>query len=134
MKSFLAELDAIQKSLWSQAVLHAGRDPHSEVAALYVDSLNQVIDIQALRIAVAIQTREPPIIWLVLYGITGLSMMGLGYQTGIAGSKRSRARPILAASFAMMFLLIAALDRPNAILIPVSQQPLIDLYNSMAAP
>ena len=60
-----------------------------------------------------------------------------GYQTGVAGSKRSIARPIIAfsfaLSFALVFALIAALDRPESGVIRVTQQPLIDLYDSMTA-
>jgi hypothetical protein len=57
--------------------------------------------------------------------------MGVGYLTGIAGSKRSMAGPILALSFAMVFALIASLDRPDSGVIKVTQQPLIDLRDSM---
>ncbi len=78
-----------------------------------------------------IQARVPGGIWLVLCGITMLGMMGVGYQTGIAGSKRSMARPILAFSFAMMIALIALLDNPESSFIKVSQQPLIDLRDSI---
>jgi hypothetical protein len=62
-----------------------------------------------------------------------LGMMGVGYQTGIAGSKRSMARPILALSFALVFALITSLDRPDSGVMKVTQQPLIDLRDSMAA-
>ena len=86
-----------------------------------------------MRVAVGIQARVPNEIWLVLYFITILGMMGVGYHTGIAGSKRSLARPILALSFALVFALIASLDRPDSGVLEVSQQPLIDLRESMAA-
>jgi hypothetical protein len=65
--------------------------------------------------------------------ITILGMMGVGYQTSIAGSKRSMARPILALSFALVFALIASLARPDSGIMKVTQQPLIDLHDSMAA-
>jgi len=65
---------------------------NSDVAALYIDSLNEVTGIHALRVALGIQARLPSESWLVLYCITILGMMGVGYQTGIAGSKRSMAR------------------------------------------
>ena len=68
-----------------------------------------------------------------LYCITALGMMGVGYQTGIAGSKRSMVRPILALSFALVFALIASLDRPDSGVMTVSQRPLIDLRDAMAA-
>ena len=105
---------------------------NSDVAALYLESLNEVNGIHASRVAVGIQARVPSEIWLALYCITILGMMSVGYRTGIAGSKRSLARPILALSFALVFTLIASLDRPDSGVIKVTQQPLIDLRDAMA--
>ena len=115
------------------AVANARHDMNSDVAALYIESLNEVNGIHASRVAVGIQARVPGEIWLVLYCVTILGMMCVGYQTGIAGSKRSMARPILALSFALVFALIASLDRPDSGVIKVTQQPLIDLRDAMAA-
>jgi hypothetical protein len=129
----LAETQRLQDRLWDMAVVNARKDMNSDVAALYIDALNEVNAIHAMRVAVGIQARIPNEIWIVLYLITILGMMGVGYQTGIAGSKRSMARPILALSFAMVFGLIASLDRPDSGVMKVTQQPLIDLRDSMAA-
>jgi hypothetical protein len=133
MKSVLSETQRLQDRLWNMAVANARKDMNSDVAALYIESLNEMNGIHALRVAVGIQARVPSEIWLALYCITILGMMSVGYQTGIAGSKRSMAGPILAVSFALVFALIASLDRPDSGIIKVSQQPLIDLRNSMAA-
>jgi len=122
----------IQGRLWDIAVAHGGRDLNSDVAALYIESLNEVFTIHATRIAVGVQARIPMEIWLVLYGLVILGMMSIGYHTGIAGSKRSNAGFILALSFAMVIVVIASLDRPGAY-VRVSQQPLADLRAFMAA-
>ena len=132
VKSFLSETQRLQDRLWNMAVANARKDMNSEVAALYIDSLNAVNGIHASRVAVGIQARVPSEIWLVLYCITILGMTSVGYQTGIAGSKRSMARPILALSFALVIALIASLDRPDSGVLKVTQQPLIDLHDSMA--
>jgi hypothetical protein len=131
VKKVLSETHRIQDRLWDMAVVNARKDMNSDVAALYIDALNEVIGIQALRVAIGIQARVPGTIWLGLYGITILGMMGVGYQSGIAGSKRSKAGPILALAFAIVFALIAALDHPGSGVITVTQQPLIDLRDSM---
>ena len=133
VKSVLAETQRIQDRLWDMAVANARQDMNSDVAALYIESLNEVNGIHASRVAVGIQARVPSEIWLALYCVTILGMMSVGYQTGIAGSKRSMARPILALSFALVFTLIASLDRPDSGVIKVTQQPLIDLRDAMAA-
>ena len=82
------------------------------------------------RVAVGIQARIPEGIWLTLMAITILGMIGVGYQAGIAGSKRTLTMPLLAIAFASVIATIAALDRPIGGF-TVSQQPLIDLLSSM---
>ena len=122
----------IQGRLWDMAVANARKDMNSDVAALYIESLNEVNEVHALRVAVGLQARIPIGIWSVLYGLTILGMMGIGYHTGIAGSKRSMATLILALSFALVIAMIASLDRPGGF-IKVTQQPLIDLQGSITA-
>lgn len=57
---------------------------------------------------------------------------GRGYQTAIAGSRRSWATPVLAISFAVVVALIAALDRPESGYFAASQQPLVVLREQMS--
>ncbi len=126
------DVNQIQGRLWDMAVTNARKDMNSDVAALYIESLNQVVDVHALRMAVGVQERIAIGIWSVLVGLTILGMMGMGYHAGIAGSKRSMAMLILALSFAMVIAMIASLDRPGSF-IKVTQQPLIDLQRSITA-
>ncbi len=133
VKEVLTETRRIQDRLWRMAVENARKDMNSDVAAMYIESLNEVNAVHASRVAVGIQARVPVEIWIVLYCITILGMMSVGYQTGIAGSRRSMVRPILALAFALVFVLIASLDRPDSGVMKVTQQPLIDLRGSMAA-
>jgi hypothetical protein len=105
---------------------------NSDVAALYIESLNEVTDLQAQRVAIGLQARVPAGIWLILWILVILGMVGMGYQTAIAGSRRSWAMPILAISFSLVMALITSLDRPQSTFIPVSQQPLIDVQSTMA--
>lgn len=129
-KRLLGDADRIHKRLWQMAVSHARLDMNSDVAALYLESLNEVLEIHATRVAIGLQQKIPAPIWFVLGSITVCGMALLGYQTGIAGSRRSGARPFLAVSFSMVVSLIACLDRPDSFL-KVSQQPLVDLRNAM---
>jgi hypothetical protein len=84
----------------------------------------------ASRVTVGLQARIPKAIWLVLPLLTVLGMMTVGYQAGIAESKRSLAMPLLAIAFALVIALIDSLDSPRGITV-VSQQPLIDLLSAM---
>jgi hypothetical protein len=130
----LIETNRLQNKLWEMAVVNARRDMNSDVAALYIESLNQMIDIHAERVVVGWQTRIPGGIWLVLFILTFFGMAGMGYQTAIAGSTRkSGATPLLIISFSLVLTLIALLDNPKSTFITVSQQPLVNVRNSMQA-
>lgn len=132
MEKAVAEAKATQRRLWDMAVANARRDMNSDVAALYVESLNEMASVRANRVMIGLRHRVPPPIWIVLYTLTFCGMASVGYQTGIAGSRRSSARPFLALSFSMVVTLIAALDRPDSPFLKVSQLPLIELRGQMA--
>lgn len=132
VKNTLAKAQHIQDRLWDMAVANARKDMNSDVAALYIDSLNEMNGVHMERVAMGIQARIPSEIWLVLFCITILGMIAVGYQTGIAGSKRSMSWPLLSVSFALVIALIASLDHLDSGLLKVPQQPLIDLRESMA--
>ncbi len=131
VNELLPEADRIQGRLWDMAVTNARMDMNSDVAALYIESLNDVIDVHALRVAIGLQARVPNGIWIALFGLTILGMLGMGYHTGIAGSKRSLATLFLAVSFAVVIAMIASLDNPRGF-IRVDQQPLIDVQHFIA--
>jgi hypothetical protein len=134
MQNRLDESSQIQNRLWDTAVKNARLDMNSDVAALYIESLNEVINIHTLRAAVALHPQIPGMIWLVLYALVILGMIATGYQTAITGSaRRSRAVSLLAVSFSLVIALIAMLDRPQSDVIKVPQGSLVDLRASMAA-
>jgi hypothetical protein len=128
----MRQADAIQRQLWQTAVANGRVDMNSDVAALYIESLNEVTNLHWLRVAIGVQARIPTAIWWVLYALVMLGMIGVGYQTGIAGSKRTWSALILAISFSLVIVLIAELDRPQSKIIAVTQQPLEDLQVWMA--
>jgi hypothetical protein len=132
MEQVVAASKTMQKTLWDMAVSNARKDMNSDVAALYIEALNEMVSVQANRIMVGLRHRVPPPIWIVLYALTFCGMASVGYQTGIAGSRRSSARPFLALSFSVVVTLIAALDRPDSPFLKVSQLPLIELRAQMA--
>lgn len=127
----LADSERIDRRLWRIAVDNAARDMNSDVAALYIESLNDLASVQTHRLA-KIRARVPAIIWGVLVVLTMLGMVSMGYQTGLADSRRSKATAIVAVSFALVIALVAAMDRPD--FVRVSQQPLLDLQASMSTP
>jgi hypothetical protein len=128
MQKAINESIVIQKQLWDMAVVNARRDMNSDVAALYIESLNEITNQQALRIIYGLQARIPALIWVLLFSLLFLGMFGTGYQTSVSNAgRRSWITPVFILSFSIMIVLIAALDRPQSKFLPVSQQPLVDL-------
>lgn len=128
----MAASEKLHQALWAQATAAAGADPHSIMTGLFVQSLNEVIDLHSKRVLFGLRSRIPASVWIALYSIAALAMGSLGYQEGLAGSRRSIAVVALLLTFSCVMLLIADLDRPQEGLLRVSQQSMIDLKNTIA--
>ncbi|MBP6186111.1 MAG: DUF4239 domain-containing protein [Saprospiraceae bacterium] len=131
IKTAIQQSSAIEKQLWEMALVNAQKDMNSDVAALYIESLNDVANINASRIVVGLHSRIPEGIWQVLVLLILMAMFSVGYQTAITGSKRSWAVLLMALSFSLVIVMIEALDRPKTNFIPVSQYPLEFLLSTL---
>ena len=121
----------IQGQLWSAATAIGLQHGDSIVVGLFVESLNEVIDLHAKRVNAALRNRIPAAIWGTLLTIAVLSLAALGYHAGLVGTIRSIAIIVVAVTFSAVIALIADLDRPSEGALIVSQQPLIDVQQSM---
>ena len=128
----LQETEQIQRELWSHGVALARADMNSDIGALFIESLNSVVEIHNSRLTVALQYRIPKVIWCVLILLTFLSMAAVGYQFGIIGRCSVAEIVILALSFSLVVVLIADLDRGAQGLLKVNQQPMIDLQSRLS--
>ena len=124
----------LQDQLWAQAVAVGETNPTSIVVGLFVQSLNEVIDLHAKRVTAGVRSRIPGPIWVALFAVAVLSLGAMGYHSGLAGTSRSFAVLAVAFTFSAVIVLIADLDRPQAGFLKVSQQALIDLRQSMDVP
>jgi CDP-diglyceride synthetase len=127
----LSELRTIQGQLWDIAVANVRAGDTTDISANYEESLNDMANVLATRIAVSVQSRMPTGLWAVLYVLIVLGMIAVGYQTAIADSRRTWAMVVMALSFSIVISLIAALDDPERGDIPISQRPLTDLQSEM---
>jgi hypothetical protein len=126
--------EEIQGQVWSAATRVGLQHPDSIVVGLFVQSLNELIDIHAKRVTAGLRNRIPGAIWLALLTIATLSLGAMGYHIGLVGTTRSLAIIVVAVSFSAVIALIADLDRPQEGTLTVSQQALIDLQQSMNRP
>jgi hypothetical protein len=130
----LVDSDLLLDQLWYQVTALRRLTNDSIMLGLYVQSLNEVIDIHAKRVMVALQYRISGSIWLVLYFVTMLTMFGVGYDFGLNGSGSFLISLVLAFSFSAVILVIADLDRAVEGLLKVSQQPMIELQQKLNSP
>jgi hypothetical protein len=126
--------EALHGRLWAVAVAAAEKDPRSIPVGLFVTALNEVIDLHSKRVTAGLRSRIPMPVWVVLFSVTILAFAAMGYHSGLSRSNRSPAILMVAVTFAAVLWLVADLDRPSQGMLRVSQQPLIDLRNSMGPP
>jgi hypothetical protein len=127
----IARSTQIQNELWA-IVLKMSVDPHgNEYRRLYIQSLNDMMDMQSKRVADALYYRIPGAIWLGLFTITFLAMVAVGYQFGQSKQHHPLINLMLAIAFSSVIVLIADLDRESQGLIRVNQQPLFSLQKQL---
>ncbi len=127
----LADLRTIERQFWDIAVANVRGGEKSDISAFYTESITEMTTVLANRVAVSVQSRIPTQLWVVLYVLVVLGMIAVGYQTAISGSRRTWAMIVLAISFSVVIVLIAALDDPEHGYINISQRPMTDLQSEM---
>ena len=122
----------LQDQLWAEAVAAADRDTRSVMTGLFIQALNDMIDMHGKQLA-ALRNRIPfPIfVLLCLVAIAALAMTGYG-----CGVDRNRNFPLtltMSLVIASVIWLIIDLHRPTQGLIAIDQQNVIELRESMRA-
>jgi hypothetical protein len=124
----------IQQKVWTEAENVGQKNPNSIMVGLFVQSLNEMIDLHAKRVQAALRSRIPGPIWLGLFAVAALSLATMGYHAGLSGTRRSLAILAVAVTFSVVIELIADLNRPQEGVLRVSQQALLDVQRSMNTP
>jgi len=127
----LKQSDALHERMWAIASEVAQKEPGSIMGGLFVEALNEMIDLQLKRLTVGVRNRVPPMIWLALYALAAVGMLMMGIQVGMGGARQSGIELALALSFSIVLFLIADLDRPQQGLINVSQQAMTELRDKL---
>jgi hypothetical protein len=125
--------EEIHGELWSLVEDNVRQGQESAVMALFVDSINEVIDVHSLRLA-AVDLRLPRLLGVVLYAATLLSFLLVGVASSADGKRDPLATLLFALAFVAVFMIIVDLDRPQQGLLTVSQTALSDLLRQMTMP
>lgn len=123
----IADSESLHQRLWQQIRLMTEAGEPGEIEALLVESLNTIFDVHEKRVAAGLRNRVPPSLWVALFALLMLSMTGIGYFSGMKGSRNPIASTGLALSFSMVLFMIADLDRPSGGLVTPDSSVMLDL-------
>jgi hypothetical protein len=128
----IADEEELQRSLWRLGAEALAGSPTDSAPRLYIETLNEMIDMQTVRVS-ALNNRVPPAVLVI--AITGAAV-GLGLLAlYLAILSRGVVTVILAAGFVSILLLITFdLDRPTRGFVTVPDGPLVALRASMELP
>ena len=129
----IARSEQIHTLLWTRAAANMNANPNSIAGGLFIETLNDTIDLHAKRLLFSVRARIPPTIWLALYSIAFFAFGTMGYHGGLAATSRSFALLTVAVIFSAVIWLIRDIDTAREGSLRVSQQAMIDLRNSMNA-
>ena len=126
MRATIQRSNTLQEALWRQAKTIAAKDHAMVPTGLFVQSLNNMIDLQSERLD-AYFNRLPLVIVIGLFGIAGVAGGFSGYSGGVGGQRSRPPVYVVALLVAAVIVLILDLDRPQEGFIRVNQQPMRDV-------
>jgi hypothetical protein len=127
----IRESERIHDVLWSLADAAMEGAGEGEDTSLFAQSVLAMIGAHNARLQASVFNRISPVIWITLLLMAVLSMLVMGYQAGLTGTRSRLATWTLAATFSVVMTLITDLDRPNMSLFRLNQQLMVELENRM---
>jgi hypothetical protein len=122
----LARSNEIQDELWEIAEDVARTTTQGDLVSIYIEALNDVIDIHEERITARNARVPETVVWLLLGG-SALSLAMVGYSAGLTRRRSMLSAVVLIIALGAVLVIVVDLDRPREGFIQVSHQPLIDL-------
>jgi hypothetical protein len=124
----------IQNELWATAEDLARAAPDSDLLAIYIESLNETIDLNETRITAGLYARVPETVLLLLIVGSALTLGMLGYSAGLSRRRSPLTAVVMIVVLGAVIALVVDLDRPRDGFLQVNQQPLIDLQQQIGPP
>lgn len=121
----------IENDLWKHAE-EAAKEAPTPITATFIITLNEMIDTDAERIAAG-RNRIPTGVVLLVVGVAGFGCLTSGYGAGAKGARSFFADIALPLLISGVIVLIFDISHSQQGFIGISQQPLIDLKQSMQA-
>lgn len=124
--ALLARTNEIQEKLWQHANTLSAKDKEIVPTGLFIQSLNEMIDNQAKRLA-ELRNQIPAEILIALFAIASASCGFAGYASRLDPLRSRLPAVMIATSVSAVILVIIDLDSPRAGLLKEDVRPMIDL-------
>jgi hypothetical protein len=124
----------ILDELWAISEDVARTTDQGDLVSLYLESLNETIDLNETRITAGLYARVPETVVLLLVGGSALGLGMVGYSAGLTKRRGLLNAFVLVLALGAVIMVVVDLDRPRDGFIQVSQQPLLDLQRQIGPP
>jgi hypothetical protein len=122
----------LHEQLWRQATAASALQPLSVPTGLFVQALNETIDLHEKRLS-SLRSHVPEASFLLIYLIAFVGLGFTGYDCGLHETRHRLPNAVISVLIASVIITIVDFDRPLNGLITVSDQPLVDLQKSLAS-
>lgn len=131
LQEAITRSNEILGEIWLIAEDLARATPDSDLLGLYVETLNETIDLNETRITAGLYARVPEtVIWLLVTGAV-LTLAMVGFNAGLSGRRSLLSAAVMIIALGAVITLVVDLDRPRDGFLQVNQQPLIDLQQQI---
>lgn len=130
LESALTRSEEIHGQLWSIVEDNVSQGQDSDIMALFVESVNDVIDMHTLRLTAG-QMRLPKLFGLMFYAAAVVSFLLMGIVDSSEGERNPTATVLFALALVAVLMIIVNLDRPFEGLLTISQTSMSDLLDTM---
>jgi hypothetical protein len=127
-RRLLDKVGSLHERIWTQAL--AGLKDDAPRSMLVLPALNDVIDLHTTHWAM-VHRHLPPLIFIVLLGMTGLFLLIVGYGDGRAGTRSWYLTGLHVTVLSVALWMTIDLDQPRQGLIRVNISPIVDTLASM---
>ena len=127
----IAKSEELHDELWEIAQELARTSPESNVLSLYIESLNEMIDLHQMRIMVGIYGRVPEAVLFLLFFGSLLTLAMVGFTAGLTQRRSPLTPVVLIFLLGAVITLVIDLDRPQDGFLTVNERALIDLQEQI---
>lgn len=120
----------IEQQIWAAASAVQAQDTHPVVASLFIQSVNDMIDVnEKRRVALENHVPEPVFTLLFIVAVGALGFIACG--SGVGGRRHFLSTAIFATLIALVLTFIRDIDQPRSGVIQVSQESMIRLKDAL---